>query len=263
MVVALGKSDMAGGSWWTVYRYGQKEPVGEFVSGKSSLPGLSARVGHIAHGGDGQVYDLQTWQRLLPPPGRRFHPDLSRFSPDGRFVSAFPSSGLMGESVLIDLRTDKQFPVAGQWHKMPGYGLVADLSRVTWGPVDNSEIQFLPPADRLNMFPRDLLELWAQVAVRGNLDEHGAFVPWDEATWEKKRQELAAKPAPIPDFPFPGYVATDKLHWLRQEYANAKDAASPTLAAKLLARAEAMGDKAEAVRWRAVVEADAKRPPQH
>jgi hypothetical protein len=123
--------------------------------------------------------------------------------------------------------------------------------------VDNAAVQFLPPADQLNRLPQDLLELWAQVAVRGELGEGGQFVPWDEAKWEAKRQELAAKPAPIPDFPFPGYVAMDKLHWLKQEYANANDAAKPDWAAKLLARAEALGDKVEAARWRAVL-----HPPQ-
>ena len=81
----------------------------------------------------------------------------------------------------------------------------------------------------------------------------GRFVKWDEPTWEKKRQELAAKPAPYADFPFPGHVATDRLHWLRQEYESARVADKPGLAKQLLDRAEAVGDKAEAVRWRAIL----------
>lgn len=101
--------------------------------------------------------------------------------------------------------------------------------------------------------PTDLLELWAQIAVRGHLDDEGTFVKWDEPTWEKHRQELAAKPVPYPDFPFPGHVATDRLHWLRQEYGNANDAEKSRLAKQLLDRAEAAGDKAEAVRWRTIL----------
>jgi hypothetical protein len=247
-----------------VYVHGQNKPVGEIASAEVFSPGLFARTGPLIYGMDGQVYDVRTWQRLLPPPGRRFHPDLARFSPDGRFVSAFIGSGFFGESVVIDTRTDKQFPVVGEWRNPTGFGFASSLSPsgdVSSGQVANGELQFFPPADRLNL-PPDLLELWAQVAVRGHLDERGAFVPWDEATWEKRRQELAAKRAPVPDFPFPGYVAIDKLHWLRQEYENAKDVAKPALAAKLLAGAEAIGDKAEAVRWRAVLEKDAKRSPQ-
>jgi hypothetical protein len=241
-VIALGWEGCC-----TVLRAGRDEPVAQFQSGSVELLG---RVGDLAHDGDGQVYDMRTWQRLFPPPGRRFHPDLARFSPDGRFVNA--------EGGVIDTRTDKQF-AAGVWHKMPGFGLIANLSNVQFDrPVDNRAVQFLPPADRLN-FPPDLLELWAQVAVRGELDAERRFVPWDEATWEKKRQELSAMPAAYPDFPFPGYVATDKLHWLRQEYENAKDTAKPDIAAQLLARAEAMGDKAEAVRWRAVL--NPPKPP--
>lgn len=106
------------------------------------------------------------------------------------------------------------------------------------------------PTSRLDI-PPALLQLWAQVAVRGELGPDGEFVPWNEATWEKKRQELAAVPPPHPDFPFPGYVATDKLHWLRAEYTAAADKDKLRLATELLRRAEASGDKVEAVRWRA------------
>ena len=28
--------------------------------------------------------------------------------------------------------------------------------------------------------------------------------------------------SPHPDFPFPGYVATDRLHWLRAEFTAAR-----------------------------------------
>jgi hypothetical protein len=237
-------------SRWAIYRYGQNEPVAKFPVGDLDLPFLFAREGHLAHAGDGEIYDMRTWQRLLPPPGRRFHPDLARFAPDGRFVSGLVNN----ELAVIDTRTDKQFPVVGVWHNMPGFGLVSNLDTlVSSKAVDNRMVQFLPASDRLDQRSPDLLELWAQVAVRGQLDERGGFVKWDEVAWEKKRQELAEKSAPNSDFPFPGYVATDKLHWLRQEYENANDAAKPDLAAKLLARAEAMGDKIEAVHWRAVV----------
>ena len=97
-----------------------------------------------------------------------------------------------------------------------------------------------------------LLELWAQVALRGELGPQGEFVKWDEPAWEKKRQELAALPAPKTDFPFPGRVATDRLHWLRSEFTAAvADADKLRLATELLRRAEATGDHAEALRWRA------------
>ena len=80
-----------------------------------------------------------------------------------------------------------------------------------------------------------------------------AFRAFEAVLQSVKRQELAAKPAPYPDFPFPGHVATDKLHWLRQEYESASDKDKPSLAKQLLDRAEAAGDKAEAVRWRAIL----------
>ena len=57
----------------------------------------------------------------------------------------------------------------------------------------------------------------------------------------------------IPIFHSPGHVARDRLHWLRQEYGNANDADKPRLAKQLLDGAEKAGDKAESVRWQAIL----------
>jgi serine/threonine protein kinase/WD40 repeat protein len=256
-VSALEQSFVDGRSFWTVYRYGQNEPVAEFPGNDWSLAHPFGRAGQLAHNGNGQIFDCRTWQRLPTPPGRKFHPDLTRFSSDGRFVGAFVN----GEAAVIDTQTDKAFPVVGIWHSLPGLGMASRHSpsgEGSTGQVGNRDVQFLPPADRLNLLPPDRLELppeplelWAQVAVRGHLDDQGAFIKWDQETWEKKRQELAAKPAPIPDFPFPGFVATDKLHWLRAEFDDAKsDAERLRLAKELLRKAELFGERAGAVRWK-------------
>lgn len=199
----------------------------------------------------GQLFDTRTWRRLQPPKGRKYHPEITRFAPDGRFVPV--QDGVGEEFQFIDSMTEK---TAFMGSGVPLFyqerlGWVGG-----WVSSNNNGSQFawlrLPPPDRLNI-PPDLLDLWAQVAVRGQLDEQDAFVKWDEPTWEKKRQELAAKPAPLPDFPFPGYVARDRLHWLRSEYENAHDQDKPRLAKQLLDRAEVVGDKTETVRWRAIV----------
>jgi hypothetical protein len=110
----------------------------------------------------------------------------------------------------------------------------------------------LPPTGRRNI-PPDLLELWVEVTVRGELNSDRFFVKWDEPTWEKKRQELAAQPASYPDFPSPGHVAVDRLHWLWKEYVNANETEKPPLARQLLERAETAGDQAEANYWRRVL----------
>ena len=86
--------------------------------------------------------------------------------------------------------------------------------------------------------------------MRGELGPDGTFVAWDEAMWERKRQELAAMPAPYADFPFPGYLAKDRLHWLRQEYENAPEADKPRIKKQLYEKAHSIGDKAEAVFWK-------------
>ena len=205
---------------------------------------LTATRGELIHVGDGRVFETATGHRLRAPVGRKFHPDLARFAPDRRFVGAFVDK----EYVLIDPCTDKSFRAPPDWREMRGFGMVAAVERYG-APV---ELRLLPSADRFD-FPAELLELWAQVAVRGEIGPDSSFVKWTESTWERKRQDLAARPAPRPDFPFPGQVANDRLHWLRQEYENASAADKPRLARELLDRAEAAGDKTEAARWRARV----------
>lgn len=221
-----------------ICRAGSTTPIAE-------VPGSPNRIaGNRAWFSPEIVFDASTWQRLRPPPGRKYHPDLARFSADGRFLQIFTG---LDEEDFIDTVTEKKIHLPsrnGFWNYQTGLGWFAWLSSEMSTPLR------LPPTDRLNL-PPELLELWVQVAVRGELDGDGTFVPWKEPTWEKKRQELAAKPAPYPDFPFPGRVAQDRSHWLRQEY---ETTGKPlTLARQLLDRAVANGDQAEANHWRRII----------
>lgn len=189
-----------------------------------------------------RLYDGSTLKRLLPPPGRKYPVVLEQLTCDGRFVFAD------GGSDLVDCETEKRinlnWTVGTTPGFIPGFGTVA---------VCGHEVRLLPAAKYLDFSP-SIVQLWAQVAVRGELSPEGEFVKWDESTWEKKRQELAAIPAPHPDLPFPGYLATDKLHWLRSEYNSApNDAEKQRLAQELLRRAEANGDQVEAIRWKAAL----------
>lgn len=233
-----------GEHWVNVYRFGRADPIAEFEQWIVPDPLDGNRV----HDGSGRVFDARSWQEVRPPANRRYHPDLARFTLDGRYVSLDAGTTIFSSNpILFDTRTDKYFPRSREtvFSSMPGLGLVS--AELKYGEA-SARIRLIPSA--LSDIPPKLLELWAQVAVRGELGEDGRFVPWDEPTWDKKRQELAAIPAPRPDLPFPGYVATDKLHWLRAEYSTDK-ADKDRLSQELLRRAELNGDLAEAVRWRA------------
>ncbi len=205
-------------------------------------------VDHLLLHDRGTVIDTNTGLRLTPPQGHRFHPSLAKFAEDGRFVVG---CGIYSNTI-IDTLTEKQFDVAMQvnplFHTGKGYAWVES-------PTHQPDTFFrrFPDATQLNI-PPGHLELWAQVAVRGELAPNGEFVTWNEHTWEEKRQELAAISPPYADFPFPGYVATDKLHWLRAEYfAATSDMEKQRLAKELLRRAEANGDNPEAARWRTIL----------
>jgi hypothetical protein len=215
----------------------------------------------------GKIIDTKApGPHLSPPTGHKYHPTLSRFAADGRFVIV--------DKNMVDTLTDKSFP-SPEWPDLgesgyqPGFGfLTAALRDVNVETIVNNRVERtkigtdlqvrLLPTAALKDIPLDLLELWIKVVLRGELGSDGAYVKWDEPTWEKKRQELATKKAPIADFPFPGHVTTDRLHWLRAEFEAAEDANKPRLAKQLLARAEAAGDKIEANRWRKWLEASAK-----
>jgi hypothetical protein len=204
-----------------------------------------------------QIFDAQTWQRLPPPAGKKLHPAVARFATDGRFLL---THDYRGDTVVVDAKTEKQFAVSDSWAVGSSWGDRSRLGELpNWGHLwaikrlNGLEIRIIPFYQDKEI-PPSLLQLWAQVAVRGQLNDQGEFVIWTESDWEKKRQELAAIPPPIKDFPFPGYVATDKLHWLRAEYNEETDETEKKrLAQELLRKAEESGDKIEAMRWQAIV----------
>ena len=162
------------------------------VPGYRSDP-LSPRAELVLTDG-GVLHETRGWRRLRPPPGRKYHPDLVRFAPDGRFVlSAGETAGSLGWG-LIDTRTERYALTNDEYHYLPGTGWIAPVEHRA-GPRRPSEVRLrlIPPADRLDL-PPDLLALWAQVAACGELGPSEEFVPWDEPTWQRKRQELAARP---------------------------------------------------------------------
>ena len=214
--------------------------IGRFSSpGPPGNKSVTAELGgELLRYDDTKLLDGKTFKRLMPPAGRKLHPALKRLAGDGRFYFG---------DMITDTATEKQ--ISARWSNgripryFPGFGTVAF----------SAASRILPTPEYLEVTP-ELLELWAQVAVRGHLNDNGDFVAWNERDWENKRQELASKPAPHPAFPFPGHVAVDRFFWLRQEFDSADDREkAKNLAKQLLARANDAGDTAEAVRWIAVL----------
>lgn len=197
------------------------------------------------------LFDIDSGMTLTPPPNQKFHPLLAEFANDGRFVfgvkNRFDGAVRYEETYAIDTRTEKELHLPN-FSKNPIF--ISDLGWVgeKWTYENGIQLYLLPASVAISS---DVLQLWAQLAVRGELAEDGTFVKWDESTWERKRQELAAVPPPIEGFPFPGHVAQDKLHWLRGEFKEAKDDADRLrLANKLLEKAASLGDQSETTRWR-------------
>lgn len=230
-----------------VYRLGDDTALASSIGWSVS----NAKNPHRVIDMDGRVYSTNPWQPLPVGAGKKFHPDLAEFSPDGRFVSArvrlSPFVFLRGYRFhLIDLVTQKQFVMPDGLEDWAPIGLMPGIGSATAVHGYGAEVRFIPSL--LSEVPADQLELWVQVALRGALNDEGAFKKWDESTWEKKQQELASVSSPIGDFPFPGHLVVDKLFWLRGEFESATD--KTPLARQLLKRAETLGDQNEMVRWR-------------
>jgi hypothetical protein len=264
-----------------VYQPGRSEPLvrldGDFVDERSRSGALHDGYGRlfdisaahrVASAGTGRLrddygrlFDVSTGRRLLPPPGRRFHPDLGLFAADSRFIGL--RSGNDYVTQLVDTRTDKSLE-----HLEDRVCWPTGLSRLTgdgqfglsWTSSGDGRSIFIIPTTSPEIAP-DLLILWTQVAVRGEIGPDGDFAPWDEATWERNRQELAAHPTVSPNFPFPGHVSADRLHWLRGKFHETEGtAARLLLAEELVRRSEFMGDRTEAALWRRLL-ARLRPPP--
>ena len=245
---------------WYVFSLNQMKSIG-FQFGGISPPLVK---NHLVLQNGNTIFDSTTGQQLLENQ-RKFHPSLAEFAWDDRFIVTDSSSNFHINDVLTEKSFNKYsvayfWDTSQQFEHIPGFGTITasnDNNGSNYGNANYVKLDIFPTASRLNI-SSDLLELWAQVAERGELGPDGEFVPWTELEWEKKQQELASHPAPYSDFPFPGYLATDKLHWLRAEFGAAlwsnserSELQTRALAEKLLRRAEEVGNTVEANRCRA------------
>jgi serine/threonine protein kinase len=176
--------------------------------------------------GDDRLYGLRPLRRLEPSAGRKYPPEFRRLVPGGRFLHVAEARIY---DRLIDLEVDKVVVFRPKnMFPCPAPGCSFSGLDYSWTPI------VLPAPDL--PINADALELWAQVAVRGELDPgSGLLVKLDEAAWERKRQELLTRPRPPGEFPFPGAFAADRLFWLRREVEEAKPADALPLWDRLVA----------------------------
>jgi len=242
---------------WYLFRDGAAEPQKSVEDSAEFGQFSGSRYWNEA----GQLFDVQTGKELRPPAGRRLHPELAEVVPNGRYLARSRTSDFW----LYDIAADKSVttPDFDDWffgdEASPWVGL---SDRCLGFATAREDRRWLPqiPLSIPKIAPQQL-ELWAQVAVCGELGPDGGFQPWDEPTWEQHRQELAALPSLSADVPFPGYVAHDGQHWMRQQYdavswhATTSDPADLIRPIEtLLERARIAGDTAETRYWQTRLE---------
>ncbi len=158
--------------------------------------------GHIALTKDWQFFDLANGRRILAPIDKKFPLEISTFT---------ENNILVGSSGIFDLTINKfvvrnidstQMIRTANWLYLEGAGIGFPLG-------------ILPsPAAIIN---------WANVVARGEIDQFGEFVPWDERKWEQHRRRLVNLiSAGEPDAHFRP-VIHDLQFWLRQEIKATQD----------------------------------------
>ena len=158
---------------------------------------------------------LDTGRVELPAPGRWYHPGAAPLALNGRWLPTLSNVvdlAVMKEVIAAHVSRDSG--VTGVTSMPGGFAVQHIIGGISAGPD-----RYIPAPNAA--LPADLLERWAQVVLCGELGAGDEFVPWDEPTWERHWAELAAIP-PLPDFPFPGQVATDRLYWLKRHYKQAE-----------------------------------------
>jgi len=189
-------------------------------------PAQASRNGRVVVLG-GHVYDGPSGQRIPLPRGRRFHPELSQLSEDGRFTP-------FNDSYIVDLAADKKIDFGdsnpSEW---TGEGrFLKELE--AWVVLNSDRIYVLRKADASR--DPELLRKWCQVITRGKLNERTNFNKLDEAAWEKTRLELAQLLDANPNAQSLRAAVSDPLYWLRQEIEDSESRNQPGYLIRLLDR---------------------------
>jgi tetratricopeptide (TPR) repeat protein len=166
---------------------------------------------------DGDLCRHPTGERIVPPAGRKF-PDAAR-----QFARA--QRLLVIHNRIIDLPTELEVGAEYRTFEPVSYG----RDGVGWFEWSNYSGGGLKDLQAFPLEPSAidpvLLELWLKVVLRGELNRNGEYEPWDEATWEERRQELSRHSLQLGKLEFPGQIATHRNYWLREEVDAAPDLA--------------------------------------
>ncbi len=154
------------------------------------------------------VYDGLSGQQIPLPQERRFPPEMSQLSEDGRFTP-------FHISYIVDLVAGKKIEFRDRpLDEWQGEGrFLKDLE--TWVVLSYDRIYILRKTDA--SLDAELLQKWCQVITRSKLHEGGHLSKLDEAAWEKARLELARLLDASPNAQSLRAAVSDPLYWLRQE----------------------------------------------
>jgi tRNA A-37 threonylcarbamoyl transferase component Bud32 len=158
--------------------------------------------------GMGKIYDIKTGTHRAPPVGRKYAPEVARFTTEKRF--------LVVRGAPTDLLTEKvigRSSALGTIQYVPNRQTFLVLVWASSVPARASPRYFPLPGSGLDT---NVARLFAEVATCHELDE-GIAKPIKEAIWDERRKELARR-LDGHSAPFPmSRLASDPWYWLRRQ----------------------------------------------
>jgi hypothetical protein len=189
---------------------------------------------------DGQVYRLESGQRVDPGGPGGYPLEARAFARDGRW--------LLLPDRLVDLALGQAIPGFDGTDSYPARVLVRlDRDGIGWCLIDeeSSDVEWSRLGVRVWALPADLaridadmLRLWAEVVCGARLDGDQGSRRLSESEWDARRADLASRLAAAGGLRLPGFDPDDRHDWLRQE----------------LARLEAIGEALSEDAWKRIHE---------
>jgi serine/threonine protein kinase len=181
-----------------------------FVPGHGTVPAQIVRVrGNLALSSTGAILDLRTGRRIAPARNKRFPPEAAQFAIEGRFF--------ITRDRVFDLVVEK--PLKLTVNSYLNLSRHVQSARILWVFESGVTGQGIRGNIGVPLHPlpsAESLALWAGVTARGELDETGAFVPWDERKWMAQKQALVGADSEQRSTFFDP-VLRDAQFWLRRE----------------------------------------------
>jgi serine/threonine protein kinase/WD40 repeat protein len=186
--------------------YPPKSGLGAHRGSTTSLAFVPLRqVGSLILDSKGDVYNLETMERIVPVHGQKLVPEAKQFAVRGRWLQTLDG--------LIDLEVNPPRLITSSVRPFPfdENGWIYHL-----GATGVGFTVWLLPEDPESI-ETDQVLTWLELLTRAELTEEDEVRYLDERAWELRRRKLAEKRSRPGKYQLAGVDPDDRLFWLRNQ----------------------------------------------